>query len=57
MITFFAATACVVGAGAWLRWATIPVTIAYAVGRQTERVRARRRGSEAQASGTTRPTT
>jgi hypothetical protein len=57
MITILGAIACVVGAGAWLRWATIPVTIAYAVGRQTERLCARRRGSQAQASGTTRPTT
>lgn len=43
MITIVIAIAGATAAGAWLRWAVVPVRIAYTVGRRTERLCARYR--------------
>ena len=47
MITILATLASVAAAGAWLRWAVVPVKIAYDLGRQAERLCAGSRGSAA----------
>lgn len=47
MITFLAAITAAVAAGAWLRWAVVPVKIAYTAGRQVERQCARLRAGAA----------
>jgi len=43
MISILITVAVIVGAGAWLRWAVIPVRIAYGLGRLAERVYAQLR--------------
>jgi hypothetical protein len=47
MITLLAAITAAVAAGAWLRWAVVPVKIAYTTGRQVERQCARLRAGPA----------
>jgi hypothetical protein len=47
MIIILAAVASLAAAGPWLRWAVVPVTIAYTAGRLAERQCARLRASEA----------
>jgi hypothetical protein len=47
MITLLAAITAAVAAGAWLRWAVVPVKIAYTTGRQVERQCARLRAGTA----------
>jgi hypothetical protein len=41
MIVIFVILACMATASVWLRWAIIPVRIAYDLGREVERLRAR----------------
>lgn len=50
MIGMFAAVAAVAVAGAWLRWAVIPVRVAYDLGRQVERLCARSHASASRAN-------
>jgi hypothetical protein len=47
MITLLAVITGTVAGGAWLRWAVVPVTIAYTAGRLAERQCARLRASGA----------
>jgi hypothetical protein len=54
MITILATVASVAAAGAWLRWAVIPVKIAYDLGRQVERLCAGSRSSASRHNGITR---
>ena len=48
MITLLAAITAAAVAGAWLRWALVPVKIAYTAGRQVERQCARLRAGAAE---------
>lgn len=54
MIAVLATVASLAAAGAWLRWAVLPVMIAYDLGRQAERMCAGIRSSGSRQNGTTR---